>query len=85
MLQRIYTNLTVGGGPRGYGLGSTPNGFSLLTGLLGLEKTTNGPGESLNRPAPDYASTSWRHPWDMATTSFVFSHHWNATIVFKSR
>ena len=65
MLYRIDTNLTVGGGSRGYGLGSTPNGFSLLTGLTRAREDDERPSESRRiQPAPDYVSTSWRHPWD---------------------
>ena len=84
MLYRINTNLTVGGGSRGYGLGSTPNRFSLLTGLLRARENDERPMESRwNQPAPDYASTSWRHPWDhdkfCALTSPESNHE------FKSR
>ena len=58
MLYRINTNVTVGGGSRRYGLGSTPNGFSLLTGLLRAREDDKRPRESRRiQPAPDYAST----------------------------
>jgi hypothetical protein len=58
----------------------------LLTGLLRARENDERLMESRwNQPAPDYASTDWRHPWDMTTTSFVLSHHRNAVIDFKSR
>jgi hypothetical protein len=58
MLYHMETNLTVGGGSRGYGLGSTPNGFSLLTGLLRAREDDERPSESRQiRLAPDYVST----------------------------
>ena len=46
MLYRMETNLTVGGGSRGYGLGSTLDGFSLLTGLLRARENEERPRES---------------------------------------
>jgi hypothetical protein len=58
MLYRMETNLTVGGGSRDYGLGSTLDGFSLLTGLLRAREDDERPRESHRiQPAPDYAST----------------------------
>lgn len=82
----METNLTVGGGFRGYGLGSTPNGFSLLTGLLRAREDDERPKENRRiQPAPDYVSTSWPIRGTMTTTSFVLSHHRKATIEFKSQ
>ena len=85
MLQHINTNLTVGGGSRGYGLGSTPNGFSLLTGLIGLEKTTNGPWRVVEYSPRQIMHQQVAPSVGHTTTSFVLSHHRKATIELKSR
>ena len=59
MLYRINTNLTVGGGSRGYGLVSTLDEFSLLTGLLRAREDEERPRESRwIKPTPDFVSTS---------------------------
>ncbi|PWA66895.1 isopenicillin N synthase [Artemisia annua] len=52
---------------------------------LGLEKTTNGPRRVVESVRARLCINKWRHPWDLTTTSFVFSHHRNATIEFKIR
>ena len=86
MLYRMETNLTVGGGSRGYGLGFTPNGFSLLyRSTQGSRRRPTAQGESSNsaraRLCINKLAPSVGHGYDKfrALTSLESNHRYATT------